>query len=828
MRDITVNHDAAAQAASTEVHTSKRSGPLTGMVIVEVGGGYASAYCAKLLSDFGAAVYKLEPIGGAPERLREPLLDTGQGVGANPFQAWLDAGKHSLCIDPANEADVRQWEALATRADAVVDSRAIESHGLHALQLPAHAAPVHLRFTWFGADGPRADHPGADFVSRAVAGHVKMTGAAEGPPVVVDAPHGQLIAGTTAFSGLLAALWAATPPRTIDLSVAESTVVLAEYLVAQCVGEGMPERRYGINRFAPNFPLGIYACKEGHVGVSVVTPAQWQSLCGLLGRPDLGIDQGLRLNMDRMWQADRLDDIFRPLFLNHTAQEWFAQARACRLPIAIVPDMETLLEQDVHRERGSFGLVHAGQKSFVAPVAPLTLTETPANSEGRTPEAGSCKSVPQGPAKKAPVQTLMPGDALPLSGLRILDLTMGWAGPLATRQLADLGADVVKIESCRYPDWWRGVDFTDASIEALAHEKTVRYNMQNRNKRVINLDLTDARGIDIFKRLLRDADAVVDNYSSGVMRKMGLDYDSLKAVNPGVIAMSMPAFGSHSMWSDLRAYGSTFEHASGMPTIVAAPGEIPTMSHQAVGDPIGGLNAAAALLTALHARRRSGRGQFIDLAQVQCLLPLLAPWIVHQSAFGHWSPGERVSAQSAYFSQCVRCAGDEQWLAVSVETEAQWQALCQWLAPDDRVDVTATAQAQGALAGRLAAMALDDAAKALQTLGVPAEPAWFPSELVNDAHLRARGFWQVCERAHIGPHVQASLPLRLDGHYPPVRRPAPLFGQHNEEILLGELGATRDELCAWLDAGVVGDQPLPSRAVVAATATRERTTTSTN
>lgn len=805
---------------------SSLAAPLGGLVIVEVGGGYAGAYCAKLLSDFGATVFKVEPLGGAPERQRAPVMDIGAGATANPFQAWLDTGKHSVCIDPSSEADVRQWSALVKRADAVIDSRAIASHGLDALMLPAHASCVHLRLTWFGSDGPRSNHPGADFVSRAVAGHVKMTGAAEGPPVVVDAPHGQLIAGTTAFSGLLAALLAANLPRTLDVSVSEATVVLAEYLVAQCVGEGMPERRYGVNRFAPNFPLGIYACSQGHVGVSVVTPAQWQSLCDLLGRPDLGQDPGLRLNMDRMWQADRLDEIFRPLFLRHTAQEWFMRARACRLPIAIVPDMAELLAQDVHRERGSFGRVRVGEKSFVAPVAPLTLTRTPAAARGRAPKAGDgsdvASTLPERLVDREQAATQKPRDEqpteLPLAGLRIVDLTMGWAGPLATRQLADLGADVVKIESCRYPDWWRGVDFTDASIAALAHEKTVRYNMQNRNKRVINLDLTDPRGVEVFKRLLRTADAVVDNYSSGVMRKMGLDYESLKAINPRVIALSMPAFGTRSMWSDLRAYGSTFEHACGLPNVIAGPGEIPTMGHQAVGDPVGGLNAAAALLTALHARQRTGEGQFVDLAQVQCLLPLLAPWIVQQSAFGHWAPGERVSGQSTYFSRCVRCAGDEQWLAISVETPAQWTALRAWLALDDTDAATAVAATQAALDSRLAALGLQEAAHSLRALGVAAEPAWFPSELVNDDHLRARGFWQACERPHIGRHLQASLPIRIDGQYPRVRRPAPLFGQHNEEILMGDLGATRDEFRALVDAGVVGSRPLPSRVIPTAAA----------
>jgi len=782
--------------------------PLAGMEVIEIGGGFAAAYCGKQFSDFGATVYRIEPTGGIPERQRAPLLSIGGGRHANPFQAWLDTGKQSLCLDPAVPADMLRWQQLRQRACLVVDSRAIEPHGLQGLDL-ADAQAIHLRLTWFGDTGPRAGHHGSDFVSRAVAGHVKMTGPPDGPPVVVDAPMGQLIAGMTAFTGAMAALLSKAPPRRIDLAVSEATVVLSEYLVAQCVGEGMPEVRSGINRFPPNFPLGVYQCSDGFVGVSVVTPAQWQSLCRILDCPELAEEAGLRLNTDRMSQADRLDRTFTPLFLRRSAQEWFDLGRANQLPVAIVPDMATLLGQAVHRERGSFGRVSVGGAQFAAPIVPLALTATPPRSDGRAPMPGQ-GTVLTSPARELPAER---GSRLPLEGVRILDLTMGWAGPLATRQLADLGADIVKIESCRYPDWWRGVSFTEESIAAKLHERTARYNLQNRNKRVVNLDLTQPEGLAVFMRLLPSADAVLDNYSSGVMRKMGLDYDSLRAVNPRVVALSMPAFGTRSAWSDLRAYGSTFEHACGLPTVLGNEADLPTMSHQALGDPVGGLSAAAALLVALHARRRTGSGQFIDLAQVQCLLPLLAPWIVHQSAFGSLRRGERVSAQSHWFSRCYRCTGQDAWLALSIETPAQWQAACALLdlPAGGHETPEATSCVDSALSAWTGSRSLEEAVAQLQGAGVPAAPVLYPSELVRDPHLQARGFWQTCDRPYFGRHLQASLPLLLDGAYPAVRRPAPLFGEHNEAILLGEVGLAAAELRALEASGIVGRRPLPSR-----------------
>ncbi len=198
-----------------------------------------------------------------------------------------------------------------------------------------------------------------------------------------------------------------------------------------------------------------------------------------------------------------------------------------------------------------------------------------------------------------------PGNAnrLPLEGIRVIDFSMGWAGPICTRTLADLGADVIKIEAMQYPDWWRGVDRRPAYILEQMYEKSVRYCIMNRNKRGITLDLTRPQGLDLAKRLLADADLVVDNYSVEVLPKLGLGYDVLSKLNPKLVMMSMSAFGAGSANRDCRAYGSTLEQGSGLPSVVGDPDGPPVMSHTAFGDAVGGLNGCAAVLTALiHAK----------------------------------------------------------------------------------------------------------------------------------------------------------------------------------------------------------------------------------
>src|SRR5262245_64618416 len=202
-----------------------------------------------------------------------------------------------------------------------------------------------------------------------------------------------------------------------------------------------------------------------------------------------------------------------------------------------------------------------------------------------------------------------------LHGVRIIDLSMGWAGPLATRHLADMGAQIIKVESCARFDWWRGWEATPEWIAQNAAELSAPFNTVNRNKMDITLDLVSPTGAALFKRLVAVADAVVENYSAGVLPKLGLDYPALRAVNEELVMVSMPAFGANGPWRNYRAYGSTVEHASGLPHLNGNADWPPAMIHVAYGDAVGGLNGAAALLTALRHRRRTGQGQHVDLSQ---------------------------------------------------------------------------------------------------------------------------------------------------------------------------------------------------------------------
>jgi crotonobetainyl-CoA:carnitine CoA-transferase CaiB-like acyl-CoA transferase len=793
--------------------------------VIELGSLPAASFCARLFADFGADVLKVEPPGGDPGRRVAPLIDIGEGRREGAYFSFLNTRKRSTALADA----ARELPALLANANVLVDSLTPHERaelGLdHAALRRAHPGLIIVSLSWFGEDGPYRDFAATDAVCRALAGAVQLIGPADGPPVPVCDYQASSVGGLSAFIAAMAVLQApGHAGRRAEVSVLDATIALADYNVALSWAAGERDRRWGTSRFSPNYPLGIYPCKEGWIGVTVVTPVQWRTFCQLLGVEDLGADPRYVERRGRLSNADVLEQRFKPAFLEKTADEWFALALAHMLPMVVVPTVAQLLASPEHRRRQVFEQVRHGDRLHEAPANPLRLSATPPLRGGSVPEAGAhaprWREAPT--TKSAEPQRATPDNtpaAQPLAGIRVIDLSMGWAGPLATRHFADLGADVVKVEACQYPDWWRGVDDRPVVFEQRLYEKSAYFNVLNRNKRGITLDLTTPEGVALVKRLVADADVVIDNYSAGVLGKLGLDHDTLEKLNPRLVMLSMPAFGIDGPWRETRAYGSTLEQASGMPSVVGRPQDPPTLTHIAYGDPIGGLHAACALLVALFHSRRTGRGQRIVLSQVECMLSMTAPWIIEQSAQGRVSPrsGGRHPAHTPH--GVYPCAGEDAWLLVAITDDAQWQSLCTVMSRADLAADPGLRQAQGrreradeldaAIGTWTQRHAADAAMRVLQERGVPAGVSRAPCDLLNNAHLRARGFWQWIDRAHVGAHPQPSPPYRLDGADRPRLQPSPTLGQFNEAVLSELLGLTSAEIDGLAERGVIGTLAVP-------------------
>ncbi len=764
---------------------------LSGVRVVEIGALPAGAYAARLFADFGAEVIKVEPSAGDPNRSFPPLIDGGSG-----WFAYLNYGKKSVLADKSD------LNALLGGADVLIESAGTDHGGY------PHLVAVDL--SWFGKSGPYRDFKASDAVCRALAGFVQLIGPQEGPPLTLPDYQSAIMGGLAAFIPAMAALLGRQSLR-YEVSVHEATIALAEYQAIEAWATGTPQKRWGFNRFTPTYPMGVYRCKQGSIGITIVTPAQWKSFCDLLGMPDLGRHPQLVMGPERLAQADALEARFVPRFLERTAEEWFAAGLELRLPFAIVPNMKQVLEWPVFRDRKAIAPIRMGDRTVEAPGSPLHLTRTPANFGGTVPRPGEH----DGTIAPRRIMASAATKARPLEGLRIVDLSMGWAGPICTRNLADLGADVIKIEACGYPDWWRGVDNRLETVTQRLYEKSSRFNIMNRGKRAITLDLTVPDGVALAKALVKGADAVIENYSAEVLRKLGLDYAELIKVNPSLVMVSMAAFGATGPWRETRAYGSTLEQGSGLPSVGGRAQDPPMMNHLAYGDAVGGLNACAGLLVALLHRRETGEGQFIDLSQVQCMLPFTAAWAIEQS--GNGRVAQRAGNRHPLFVPhgVFPSAGADKWVSIAVTDDAMWPALARFIGLDDPALATAAARranedrVETAIATWTAKRSPDEAMETLQKAGVAAGAVRHPMELLDDPHLKARGFWQWIERAYVGRHPQPSPPYRDEEAPIAVRTPAATLGQYNEEVLGGLLGLSTAELERLARDSVIGSEALP-------------------
>jgi crotonobetainyl-CoA:carnitine CoA-transferase CaiB-like acyl-CoA transferase len=787
--------------------------PLEDVRVVETGSLEAGAYCAKLLADFGADVVKVEPPEGDPLRRAPPFVGPKVDPDSALF-AWLNAGKRSLVAGPNDSAKLAE---LLAGADVLVDSTdAHSARRRHADYLARFPDLTIVSLSWFGETGPYRDFTGSDAVCRALAGLVKLAGPIEGPPVFLPDHQASVFAGLSAFTATAAALWSAQKGRRFEVSVLESSVVLSEFPAALASYDGVPELRLGLNKFHPTF-MGIYPCREGWLGVTAGGPRLWWSFCELLGFTDWLEDSSLDTRAGRFSRLPEIDARIGARLKDRTAREWFEMTKARRLPIVMVPTMADLLAEPVHRAAGAFETIEIGASRFEAPTTPLRLTATPPGARGPAPALGSSDVAWPGAAQQAsltppPPAAAAASKARPLQGVRILDLAMGWAGPLVSRQLADLGAEVLKIEACAYPDWFRPPLIPED--RARPHELNPWYAALNRGKFGAAIDVYAPDGVAVIKQLLKTVDALVENYSAEVMPKVGLGYDAVRRINPSIVMLSMPAFSAQGDWRSVRAYGSTLEHGSGLPSVAGPADGPPAMSHVAYGDPNGGLNGAAALMAALLHQRRTGEGQHIDLSQVQAMFPLAAPWLIEQSITGEV---RRNGSRHPLFvpNGAFRCAGDDEWIVVSLTNDDAWPALCGALGRDDLAKDPALrtavgrrgreAEIEAALAGWAGGRGPDQAMAELQAVGVAAGVARAPGQLFDDPHLRVRGDWQLIDRAWSGLQPIFSAPFREDGVPYPIERPAPTLGEHNRRILCEQLGLSEADLERLIASGVSGD-----------------------
>jgi benzylsuccinate CoA-transferase BbsF subunit len=402
---------------------------------------------------------------------------------------------------------------------------------------------------------------------------------------------------------------------------------------------------------------------------------------------------------------------------------------------------------------------------------------------------------------------------LPLSGIRVADFSWVGAGPFLTKPLADHGADVVKIESRTRVDPIRSMAPFRDGIKGV--ERSGYFANRNTSKRSICLDLKHPAGRELALRLIEVSDVVVNNFSPGTMDRLGLGYDDARAVRPDVVYLEMPMLGNEGPHRDCRGYGLTIAAAGGLVGLTGYPDRPPLGTGTNYPDHVPNpLHGVIAVLAALRKRRRTGRGEYIELAQLESTVNAIGPALVAAAA------GETVERagnddELAAPHGVYPCAGADRWCAVAVFDDAQWSATraiignAEW----DRHPDLATADGRRRsrrLLDELLGEATrgwdaDDLADALTARGVPASAVLDADDLLNrDPQLRARGHWVRLDHEVMGPSVYDGIPYRLSATPGRLRSAAPLLGADSREVCTGLLGLSDDAYDALALEGTVG------------------------
>lgn len=351
---------------------------LAGITVLDVGGTVATGYCGKLFADHGARVINVEPAGGFETR-RVPPLVAGEAPGnASAFHAWLSTNKASVARETFDKTRFRQ---LITSADAVLTAGENEiSEHIHA----ASGAAVINEITWFGRSGPASGWRGSDAAVQSLAGLVKGIGKPDSAPLLPSGYQAQIVGGLTAFIASMTYVLAAEignreGPTWLDTSILEANLCFTEVGAVSASQTGYRGGRWGINRFPPTYPLGIYPCRDGWLGVTALTPSQWTSFCELIGLEAEAKEPRYQAVGERLADAERLDPIIAARLAEMSAADLLAQGQAMRIPLAPVPTMEELAGVDQYAERRAFiDIDLPGGKTVTGPATPFRLYATPA------------------------------------------------------------------------------------------------------------------------------------------------------------------------------------------------------------------------------------------------------------------------------------------------------------------------------------------------------------------------------------------------------------------------------------------------------------------
>lgn len=730
-------------------------------------GGAESDGVSRLYADLGADVLKVEPPRGRSDRRALPTV----AAASVPF-LLNNANKRCAALDPADPEDRQALWHLASTADIVVDGGrpggAAEFGSSCAELAQRFGHLVVLSVTDFGADGPYASWQATDPVLYALSTALSRTGPTTGVPVL---PPVGLASGTAAVQAAWAALAAYYRRlRTgtgdyIDFSRFEAVL---QSLDPPFGSEGQAavgiKKTSEIWRGRPRnqniYP--IFACKDGHVRICLLSPRQWWAMHTWLGGPEQFADPKFETIAARYAASHELNALIGDFVAAQTMDTLVAEGQARGVPIAAVLTPTEALASEHFRSVGALTTTtFAPDAEVVAPVGPFVVDGRHRGLQRAAPVAGADEpawaTTPSG--SQRPVTAVQ----RPFEGMRILDLGVIVAGGELGRLFADLGAEVIKIESAAYPDGLRQAPPGQVMSRSWA--------LTHRNEKSLGLDLRSAAGAELFSRLVADADAVFANFKPGTLASLGFSYDRLRELNPRIVLAESSAFGAGGPWSARMGYGPLVRATTGVTSLWASDGEFYDAT-TIFPDHVSARLTAIAALAALIRRDHTGRPAQVHVSQAEAAVSQLAAHFVAEAAREAGLPVVDGTAEHRVYP----CAGDDEWCVISLRSEADRAALTSLTGGVDTAEWTRTRDKT-------------TVATALQEAGVAAAPMNRAVDVPADPQVRFRKLYADMEHPLFdAPMLSETRPAPYT-NIPPARLlPAPMPGEHTREICQQILG----------------------------------------
>ena len=798
-----------------------------GIRVLDLSSDDTGAFCARMLATAGADVTVVEPPGGHRLRQDQPFLADGSSA------AWeyLQANKTSLAApSDLNEVELVSGYDVVVFSDEVPDPDLADR--IRAMR-DAHPQLVVVAITGFGLTGTRSGWRAGPLEHWAASGLMSLNGERHREPLPGGGRWATRIVGTIAAIGAQAAIVNAATSGAGDVVDVDAMQALAsshQWSIVLYTHNGVLKERAGNRHAEAHHPLSIHPCRDGWVCIAAVARHQWEGLCIAMDQVELLADDELYTPAVRFDRADELDVHIDRWTSQHSVADVVGALQGQQVPAGPVSSLQDTLADPQLHARDFWARPVVDRPEVVMPAVPFRIP-------GVTPTFRPAPRVPlTGAGSTAPGLSSAGANARPLSGVRVVEFSIAFAGPLVGRYLADLGADVIKVEhptarGLSMPDpeqmaneassWSRGElpgplsrngIFPDNDPGTAWWNRMGIWNKMNRGKRSLCLDVKAPGGREVLERLIAESDVVFNNYSPRGVRSLEIDHETLRAIKSDLVTLDLSGYGATGPDEHKVSWGPILDASSGLASTTGYLDSGPYKQGLALPDACGGVLGTVALLGALWQRWATGEPVHVDLSQLETFLTLGGDQVLEAADTG--SDAQRIGARSRFHAPTgvYRCAGDDAWAVLSVRSDEDWRRLvavigelgrARWDDVRERLD---DHDAIDAVINRWTAQrSKHDVMVTLQEAGIAASAVMTNVDLVEDTHLAERSFFVELDQQDCGPQTFPGFAIDFEST-PVDLQPAPGLGAHNADVL-AELGYNEGDIAAMVASSALATEP---------------------